>query len=89
MSISANEEKKPKKSKQNDKTITGDAIVTNLTQHFTTIIDGAIAEKRRLVKTKDYKNKKGKKVKYVLNNGSLKVGKKADKGKNAVNVHYN
>tara|TARA_R110000824_G_scaffold81550_2_gene204958 strand:+ start:2245 stop:2580 length:336 start_codon:yes stop_codon:yes gene_type:complete len=77
--------KKPSK-----KIIVGDVIVTNLTNHFANIIDGAIAEKRRLVKSKEYKNKKGKKNKYVINpDGSIKSGKKSNSGKNIINVHYN
>ena len=34
--------KKPKKTKQENKTIVGDFIVTNLNQHFSNIIDGAL-----------------------------------------------
>lgn len=87
VSISANT---PKKAKQENKTITDDAIITNLTQHFSNIISGGMAEKRRLVKAKDFKNKKNKKIKYVVqNDGSIKIGKKADSGKNTVTVHYN
>jgi hypothetical protein len=79
--------KKPKKTKQENKTIVGDFIVTNLNQHFSNIIDGAMSEKRRLVKSDKYKNKK---LKYTLgSDGSLKVGKKSTSDKNTVIVHYN
>ena len=76
-------------SKQDKKiTIEGNWIIPNIFKHFTTLMSEGIAEKRRLIKEKKFKQNKNKKLRYKLNDGKLKRAKKNDKGKEIVNVYY-
>ena len=75
---------KPDKSK----TMEGNWIV-NIAAHFTKVITAGIAEKRLLVKDKQFDKEKKKNLRYVLQpNGKFKKAKKTDKGKDLVNVYF-